>query len=326
MKGTIHPYYTVALAPAIGALVGIGAVLLWRHRAAAAPVANGLLALTVLVTCGWGYELLRTDSSFHPSVKYLELAAAVAAVLLLAVTAVWLRKRWRLLLAAGTLTAVAIAAPTTAWALGTAATPHSGSIPTAVSGSGNAGFSSGSSSGPGGAMPGGSGTGGPSGAMPSGTGAAGAGSAGQAPSGGTTSRPTGSTSERPTGGAGGAGFGGGAPGGTSTSSALVKALEKTTTRWAAAVISSQSAASLELASGGKAVMAMGGFTGSDPSPTLAEFEQWVKAGDITYYIASGGMGGGQGGGFSQITSWVEAHYKSTTIGGETVYLLLQPKS
>jgi acyl-homoserine lactone acylase PvdQ len=108
----------------------------------------------------------------------------------------------------------------------------------------------------------------------------------------------------------------------------VKALEKTTTRWAAAVEGSNSAASLELASGGKAVMAMGGFTGSDPAPTLAEFENWVKAGDITYYIAGGGRGGGPGGqgSSSQITTWVEAHYKSATIGGETVYLLLQPTS
>ena len=73
---------------------------------------------------------------------------------------------------------------------------------------------------------------------------------------------------------------------------------------------------------------MGGFTGTDPAPTLAEFEQWAKAGDITYYIAGGGMGGGPGGqgSSSQITAWVEAHYKSATIGGETVYLLLAPKS
>ena len=41
MQGTIHPYYTVALAPAIGALVGIGSVLLWRHRAVAARAAYG---------------------------------------------------------------------------------------------------------------------------------------------------------------------------------------------------------------------------------------------------------------------------------------------
>jgi hypothetical protein len=126
----------------------------------------------------------------------------------------------------------------------------------------------------------------------------------------------------------GGGFGGGGPGGAGTSSALDKALEKTTTRWAAAVEGSNSAASLELASGGKAVMAMGGFTGSDPAPTVAQFEQWAKAGDITYYIAGGGMGGGPGGqgSSSQITAWVKAHYKSATIGGETVYLLLQPKS
>jgi hypothetical protein len=107
------------------------------------------------------------------------------------------------------------------------------------------------------------------------------------------------------------------------SKALVAALKKTTTRWAAATDGSQSAASLELASGGQAVMAIGGFTGSDPAPTLAQFKAYVAAGDITYYIAGGGMGGGPGGGgsASQITSWVEAHFKSVKIGGETVYVL-----
>ena len=56
-------------------------------------------------------------------------------------------------MAAGALTAVAVAVPTTAWALGTAATPHSGAIPTAVSGSGNAGFGTGSGGGFGGGGP-----------------------------------------------------------------------------------------------------------------------------------------------------------------------------
>jgi 4-amino-4-deoxy-L-arabinose transferase-like glycosyltransferase len=46
---------------------------------------------------------------------------------------------------------------------------------------------------------------------------------------------------------------------------------------------------------------------------------------IVRALERGGTGGGQGG-FSQITTWVEAHYKSATIGGQTVYLLLQPKS
>src|SRR5271154_6335091 len=109
---------------------------------------------------------------------------------------------------------------------------------------------------------------------------------------------------------------GGGGGGQAVSSALKAALERTTTRWAAATVGSDSAASLELATGGKAVMAIGGFTGSDPAPTLAQFKAYVAAGDITYFIP-----GGQGGTSSQITSWVEAHFKATTIGGQTVYLL-----
>jgi 4-amino-4-deoxy-L-arabinose transferase-like glycosyltransferase len=399
MQGTIHPYYTVALAPAIGALVGIGSVLLWQHRAVAPRAAYGVLALTVAVTAGWGYELLRTDTSFHPSVRYLAIGAAVAAVALLAVAAVRTRAGRRLVVATGVLTAVAVAVPTAAWAVGTAATPHSGSIPTAVSGSGSAGFAAGAGGGaPGGGgsfggAPGtagadgsgrtGSGATGGTGALPADAEAAGGmgstrgdatglGSAEAGPGGiggsgtrGNSGPPSGVSGELGDFGDGGAptaggeagaagvsgvagaergdlpsgtrgdvgggsagGFGGGSPGGAGTSSALDKALEKTTTRWAAAVEGSSSAAGLELASGGKAVMGMGGFTGSDPAPTLAEFEQWAKAGDITYYIAGGGMGGGPGGqgSSSQITAWVEAHYKSATIGGETVYLLLQPKS
>jgi 4-amino-4-deoxy-L-arabinose transferase-like glycosyltransferase len=349
MQGTIHPYYTVALAPAIGALVGIGSVLLWRHRAVAPRAAYGVLALTAAVTAGWGFELLRTDTTFHPSVRYLAIAAAVAAVALLAVAAVRTRAGRRLVVATGVLTALAVAVPTAAWAVGTAATPHTGSIPTAVSGSGRAGFGTGTGGGFGGGGapgagggPGGSG-GGFGGAGRTGSGATGTGAAdgagtlpGDGP-GGIGGSGTPGSSGPPSGASGGlgdfgggsaGGFGGGSPGGVGTSSALDKALEKTTTRWAAAVEGSNSAASLELASGGKAVMAMGGFTGTDPAPTLAEFEQWAKAGEITYYIAGGGMGGGPGGqgSSSQITAWVEAHYKSATIGGETVYLLLQPKS
>jgi 4-amino-4-deoxy-L-arabinose transferase-like glycosyltransferase len=351
MQGTIHPYYTVALAPAVGALVGIGSVLLWRQRAIAPYLAHAVLALTVLVTAGWGFELLRTDASFHPSVRYLTIATAVAAVALLAAAAVRTRIGRRFIVATGLLTAVAVAVPTAAWAVGTAATPHTGAIPTAVSGSGSAGFAAGAGGGfGGGGGPGGGGGFGGGGGTPGG--APGSGSAEAAPggSGDPGASGTGASSGAPSGvpgelgadrgglpsgtsrgGAGGGfggGFGAGSPGGAGTSSALDKALEKTTTRWAAAVEGSNSAADLELASDGKAVMAMGGFTGSDPAPTLAQFEQWAKAGDITYYVAGGGRGGGPGGRgtSSQITAWVEAHYKSATIGGETVYLLLQPKS
>ena len=103
-------------------------------------------------------------------------------------------------------------------------------------------------------------------------------------------------------------------------------------RWAAATSGSQSAASLELATGGVPVMAIGGFSGQGGNLSLAQFEAYVKAGDIHYYIggsASGGFAGGSGGpgggsSTSAITSWVKAHYRAQTIGGQTVYDLTQP--
>jgi hypothetical protein len=69
-------------------------------------------------------------------------------------------------------------------------------------------------------------------------------------------------------------------------------------------------------------MAIGGFNGSDPTPTLAQFQQLVQAGKVHYFIGSGGgPGGGQNaaGTASAITAWVAANYTPTTIGGTTVY-------
>jgi hypothetical protein len=77
-------------------------------------------------------------------------------------------------------------------------------------------------------------------------------------------------------------------------------------------------------------MAIGGFNGSDPSPTPAQFRAWVADGRIHYFIAGGGgLGGGPGGGFgggstgsgtaSQITRWVESTFTAKTVDGVTVY-------
>jgi hypothetical protein len=59
---------------------------------------------------------------------------------------------------------------------------------------------------------------------------------------------------------------------------------------------------------------------------LTQFEKYVAQGKIHYFISGGGgfgRGGGFGGGTSndaaQITSWVESHYQSVTVGGVTVY-------
>jgi hypothetical protein len=121
-------------------------------------------------------------------------------------------------------------------------------------------------------------------------------------------------------------------GGATTSTALTNALKATSSKWAAAVVGDQSAATLELATG-KAVISIGGWSGTDPSPTLAQFEHYVTTGQVRYLIASGGtasggmaMGGGSAGVAAQITKWVAAHYKKITIGGQTVYDLSQPLS
>ncbi|WP_328302614.1 ArnT family glycosyltransferase [Actinomycetospora sp. NBC_00405] len=123
--------------------------------------------------------------------------------------------------------------------------------------------------------------------------------------------------------------GGGGPGVSATSSELVALLTASDSRWAAATVSAQSASGLELASG-TAVMAIGGFTGSDAAPSLAQFQAYVAAGDVHYVVASGGQGGGPGGGEdsvgTRISEWVAAHYTATDVGGTTVYDLTQPTS
>ncbi|GAA3559020.1 glycosyltransferase family 39 protein [Amycolatopsis ultiminotia] len=95
-------------------------------------------------------------------------------------------------------------------------------------------------------------------------------------------------------------------------------LQATTTNWAAAQTGAMQSAGLALNSG-KPVMAIGGFSGSDPAPTLEQFRRYVSAGEIHYFVAGGrGFGGGRGTA-GQITSWVEENFPATTVGDTTVY-------
>ena len=83
MSGIIHPYYTVALAPAIAALAGIGAVALWRIRHTWA--ARITLAGTLLVTAAWAWVLLGRSASWLPWLRVvIAIAAAGAAAMILA--------------------------------------------------------------------------------------------------------------------------------------------------------------------------------------------------------------------------------------------------
>jgi 4-amino-4-deoxy-L-arabinose transferase-like glycosyltransferase len=104
-------------------------------------------------------------------------------------------------------------------------------------------------------------------------------------------------------------------------------LKAANTEWSAAVNRSSSAASLELSTN-TAVMAIGGFSGSDPVPTLSEFEDDVAQHKVAYYITVDNRGHGPSlgnRGHADIANWVAATFSSRTVGGTTVYDLSTPK-
>jgi 4-amino-4-deoxy-L-arabinose transferase-like glycosyltransferase len=344
MSGTTHSYYSIALAPPIGALVGIGAVGLWRIRHT--WFARVAMAAALAATGAWAWVLLDRSPAWFPWLRVVIVAATVAGIgaILAAPVLHGISARWSPVLAVATVSLAAIAGlgGPLAYSLDTAASSYSGASPSAgpaLTG-GALGFGRGG-------FPG-------RGAFP------GAGEAGR----GSADFPDGF----------GVGRGGRAPGGfggnPSVSSTFAKLLEAGASRyeWAAATDGSDSAASMELATGGIPVMAIGGFRGTDPAPSLAEFEKFVAAHKVHYYVAggAGGFAGFGGGGFgrragadgrfgdfgdfgdrgasadgspggfgggaggfgggadtdaAQISAWVEAHFTATTAGGMTVYNL-----
>jgi 4-amino-4-deoxy-L-arabinose transferase-like glycosyltransferase len=355
MSGTTHSYYSVALAPPIAALVGIGSFGLWRIRHT--WFARVAMAVALAVTAAWAWVLLGRSPGWFPWLRVTIVVAAAGAVGLILAGPV-LRTataRSRMLLAAVpmALAAIAVLGGPLAYSLDTAASSYSGASPSAGPALTAAG------GGPGGAP--GFGSGGFSGA-----GAAGRGAFGDFPGGLADGR----AGRGEFGGAGGARAGrgglGGIGGNATVSAALAKLLETGAAHytWAAATQTSDTAASMELASGGVPVMALGGFRGTDPALSLGGFERLVSAHEIHYYVGGGGgFGGGGGGGFggrgfgdaadgaadgaadapggpgpgaggfgggssdaAQIAAWVEAHFTPQTVGGMTVYNLTVPSA
>jgi len=66
--------------------------------------------------------------------------------------------------------------------------------------------------------------------------------------------------------------------------------------WLVATSSASQAAPIELATG-RAVLAMGGFSGSDPALTAARLGQLVRSGQLRYVLVDGGPGRFGSGGF-----------------------------
>lgn len=307
MAGIIHPYYGVALAPGIAGLAGLGGVLLWQRRDQ--TVAAAVLAVAIVAAGAMAAELLGRTAAYLPWLRWVALLGALAAAALVLAAAALGFKRSGTNGAAGvkgpglkasrimarttaTLAVAAALAGPLAYSLSTASTAHSGSIVSAgpaVSGRGGAG------------MP-------PSlgGATAvNGTAGAGTGGAGRGP------------------GAGGAGGMGGLLGASTPSAALVTALQTDAGpyTWAAAIVGSNNAAGYQLATQ-LPVMAVGGFNGTDPAPTLAQFQQYVADGKIHYFIAGRMMQGESGSNdAAQIAAWVQDNFTAQTVGGTSVYLL-----
>src|SRR6185437_13969568 len=81
MAGIFHAYYTVALAPSLAAVIGIGAELLWGRRWAL--WARIVAAVLVLGSAVWAFVLLQEASDWLPWFKWVVVAvAAVGSVLL----------------------------------------------------------------------------------------------------------------------------------------------------------------------------------------------------------------------------------------------------
>lgn len=324
-QGIIHQYYTVALAPAVGALVGIGAVLLWRERQT--WWARAVLAATLALTSVWSFTLLARSPSWYPGLRVLVLLVGLVAAAALLLVGRMSARVGVLVALVGVVTAMVGPA---AFSLQTASVTHRGAIPTAGPTAVGAGFGR-----PGGFAAGGGGRNFLGGQGRGGQGfGGGQGLTGQVPGRGFGGQLPGQGfggGQFPgLTGRGGVGGLGGLLNGSAPNAALTAALKADAHQytWVAATVGSNSAAGFQLASG-EPVMAIGGFNGTDPAPSLATFEKYVAAGKIHYFIPGGAGGGGRAGGSSdasEISAWVQQNFTATSIGGATVYDLTQSAS
>jgi 4-amino-4-deoxy-L-arabinose transferase-like glycosyltransferase len=93
-------------------------------------------------------------------------------------------------------------------------------------------------------------------------------------------------------------------------------------RWAAAVIGSETAANYQLDSS-KAILAVGGFDGTDPFPTLEQFQNMVHSGNVGSFMIQNvppltSEGKGES---ARIVHWVESNFQPEVIDGVSFYHL-----
>ena len=313
VAGFFHSYYLVTLAPAVAALAAIGLVTLWQdylqHRSLRSW-RGWMLPIALLATAVAQVHILSGYPSWSRWMTPVILATTIVPAL--ALVAARLRPRRRLPIWTGIAVGIgslALLMAPTVWAANTVSTVGS-SIPSAgpsaqssnnFGGAGRGGFGGGAGRD---GFGGGAGRGGFGGAM------------GQPPTGGALGEaPSGATSgKQPTGGTSGQAPSGGFGGGSDTDSQLLAYLLKNqgSTKYLLVTTSSNSAAPY-IISTGKPVMSLGGFGGTDPILTLAQFQALVKNNTVRYVLGEGGFGGGQGGS-SSIMQWVQTSCKAVSIG------------
>ncbi|WP_406459623.1 glycosyltransferase family 39 protein [Streptomyces sp. NBC_01622] len=355
-QGTMHPYYTTALAPGIAALCGGGGVMLWRAFRSGDARWSWVLPAGLAVTGLWAIVVLRRASGWNTW-----LWPTVGVLMVLAIVGLFVFRsgnRGRLLTASIAAAIVAALAGPTAYAVTPAASSGTGggmggSNPTAgpstgggfggggAPGGGRGGFGGGEGgpggtqqgggqasgeapgggTAPGGTTPGGGGTGEvpQGGGAPSGaptTGGTAGGAAGGQQGGTTGELPGGGTAPGGTGGTRG-GFGGGGGMGGTTSSALISYLEKHQDGAKwLLAVSNSQSAGQLILSTHKPVISMWGFTGSDKAMTLAKLKELVKKGELHYIQLGGGGMGGNSTLNTEITAWVQ---KNATAVKESAY-------
>jgi 4-amino-4-deoxy-L-arabinose transferase-like glycosyltransferase len=303
-KGIFHPYYVSALAPAVAALAGAGLVTMVRWSKAS-WAGHAVLAASVIGSAALAVDLLSRTASYAPALRIVIPVVAIVAV----AASIGLhlsRRAGRRVLAitAAVAAGVALAAGPASYSLANLSRSMSGNNVLA----GPASITT--SSGIGGRGPG------AAGGPPTGTRSANAtfgtrptGGPGAAFSGGTS---TGGRALMPSGGPGG---------GSTLSSRTIAYLDahQGSAKYLLAATGSQATASIIIATG-RPVITIGGFSGSDPAPTVTQLATMVAKAEVRYVLVDSGGGGGPGGAqgsSSAISSWVKAHGKAVTAAGVT---------
>ena len=125
-SGTIHPYYVVAMAPAVAALVGIGAPYIWQAYTRRTKVA-WILPLSIALTTILSIIMLGY-SNYWPWMMWLVMIAGGVATILTLLPLSQTKRLKQIIL--GLAITAGMAAPIV-FSVSTVATAHSGSIPTA---------------------------------------------------------------------------------------------------------------------------------------------------------------------------------------------------